>query len=101
MPGLRFGSVQEGESRTLNMHASEESDRAIVPKKRPNNGRQLPAEDVEGRAWPKGNSRQAAAVRTQSRTAASIRLANVRRAMSASKPLTVCRPAMSRLMLKK
>ena len=75
-------------SRTLNMHASEESDWAIVPKKRPNNGRRLPAEDVEGRARPKGNSRQAAAVRTQSRVAASIRLAVVRRAMSASKPFT-------------
>ncbi len=72
-------------SRTLNMSASEESDRAIVPKKRPNKGRQLSAEDVEERARPKGNSRQAAAVRTQSRAAASIRLAVVRRAMSASK----------------
>jgi hypothetical protein len=71
------------------MHAGEKSDWAIVPKKRPNNGRQLPAEDVEGRARPKGNSRQAAAVRTQSRVSASIRLAVVRRAMSASKPLTV------------
>ncbi len=86
-PGSRFGPVQEGKSRTLNMYAGEKSDRAIVPKKRPNNGRRLPAEDVEGRARPKGNSRQAAAVRTQSRTAASIRLAVVRRAMSASKPL--------------
>ena len=71
------------------MHASEESDRAIVPKKRPNNGRRLPAEDVEGRARPKGNSRQAAAVRTQSRVAASTRLAVVRWPMSASKPLIV------------
>ncbi len=52
-------------------------------------GRQLPAEDMEGRARPKGNSRQAAAVRTESRGAASIRLAVVGRAMSASKPLIV------------
>ncbi len=79
------------EDRTLNMYAGEKSDRAIVPKKRPNNGRQLLAEDVEGRAQPKGNSRQAAAVRTQSRVSASIRLAVVRRAMSASKPFTVRR----------
>ena len=71
------------------MHVGEKSDWAIVPKKRPNNGRRLSAEDVEGRARPKGNSRQAAAVRTQSRAAASIRLAVVRRAMSASKPFTV------------
>ncbi len=69
------------------MYAGEKSDRAIVLKKHPNKGRQLLAEDVEGRARPKGNSRRAAAVRTQSRGAASIRLAVVRRAMSASKPL--------------
>ena len=69
------------------MYAGEKSDSAIVPGKRLNNGRQLPAEDVEERAGPKGNSRRAAAVRTQSRGAASIRLAVVRRAMSASKPL--------------
>ena len=90
MPGhLCSGRFRKATSRTLNMHASEKSDRAIVPKKRPNNGRRLPAENVEGRAWPKGNSRRAAAVRTQSRGAASIRLAVVRRAMSASKPFTV------------
>jgi hypothetical protein len=46
-----------------------------TPKKRPNKGSLLPAEDVEERAWPEGNSRQAAAVRTQSRGAASIGLA--------------------------
>ncbi len=84
------------EDRTLNMYAGEKSDRAIVPKKRPNNGRQLPAEDVEERARPKGNSRQAAAVRTQSRGAASIRLAVVRRAMSVSKPFTVSRSTRGR-----
>ena len=32
-------------------------DEAIVPAKRLNKGRQLPAEVVEGRASPKGNSR--------------------------------------------
>ncbi|MGI9475402.1 MAG: hypothetical protein ACR2PI_01755, partial [Hyphomicrobiaceae bacterium] len=78
-------------SRTPNMYAGEKSDRAIVPKKRSNNERQLSAEDVEGRARPKGNSRQAAAVRTQSRAIASIRMADVRRMMSASKPLVVSR----------
>jgi hypothetical protein len=49
------------------MDAGEKSDWAIVPEKRPNKGRQLPAEDVEGRARPKGNNRRPAAVRTQSR----------------------------------
>ena len=83
VPESWFGPVQEGESRTLNMDAGEKSDWAIVPRKRPNNGRQLPAEDVEGRAQPKGNSRQSAAVRTQRRVAASIRVAVVRRAMRA------------------
>ncbi len=83
------GAGSGREDRTLNMYTGEKSDSAIVPKKRPNNGRQLPAEDVEGRAWPKGNSRRAAAVRTQSRGAASIQSAVVRRAISASKPLSV------------
>ncbi len=78
---LAFARAGSGrEDRTLNMYADEESDRAIVPRKRPNNGRQLPAEDVEERAGTKGNSRQAAAVRTLSRGAASTRMAVVRRA---------------------
>ena len=61
------GPAREGRSRTPSMYADEKSDEAIVPTKRPNNGRQLPAEAVEGRASPKGNSRQAAVVRTLSR----------------------------------
>ena len=55
--------------------------------KRSNKGRQLPAEDVEGRASPKGNGGQTAAVRTQSRVAASIRLAAVRRTADGFNPL--------------
>jgi hypothetical protein len=50
-----------------------------TPRKRPNKGRQLPAEVVEGRASPEGNSRPAAVVRTLSRDATLIRLAAVRR----------------------
>ena len=73
----------------MNMHADEKSDEVIVPEKQPNKGSVLPAEAVEGRTSPKGNGGQTAAVRTQSRAAASIRLAVVRRAMSASKPFTV------------
>jgi hypothetical protein len=61
------------------MYAGEKSDEVVVPRKRPNKGRQLPAEVVEGRASPEGNSRQAAVVRTLSRAATSIRLAAVRR----------------------
>ena len=73
------GPAREGESRTPSMHAGEKSDEVVVPRKRPNKGRQLPAEVVEGRASPEGNSRQAAVVRTLSRAATSTRLAAVRR----------------------
>ena len=73
------GPAREGRGRTPSMDAGEKSDEAIVPRKRPNKGRQLPAEVVEGRASPKGNSRQAAVVRTLRRVATSIRLAAVRR----------------------
>jgi len=71
------------------MYADEKSDEAIVPWKRSNNGRQLPAEVVEGRASPKGNSRQAAVVRTLSRDATSIRLAAVRRIARGLKPRAI------------
>jgi hypothetical protein len=39
------------------MYVDEKSDEAIVLAKRLNKGRQLPAEVVEGRASPKGNTR--------------------------------------------
>src|SRR5258708_26511959 len=80
------GPAREGRSRTPSMYADEKSDEAVVPRKRPNKGRQLPAEVVEGRASPEGNSRQAAVVRTLSRDATSIRLAAVRRSASGFKP---------------
>src|SRR5258707_5909143 len=73
------GPAREGRSRTPSMYADEKSDEVVVPRKRPNKGRQLPAEVVEGRASPDGNSRQAAVVRTLSRAPTSIRLAAVRR----------------------
>ena len=53
VPG-RFGKAT---SRTPSMYVDEKSDEAIVLAKRLNKGRQLPAEVVEGRASPKGNSR--------------------------------------------
>jgi hypothetical protein len=39
------------------MYVDEKSDEAIVLAKRPNKWRQIPAEVVEGRASPEGNSR--------------------------------------------
>jgi hypothetical protein len=76
--------AREGRSRTLSMYAGEKSDEVVVPRKRSNKGRQLPAEIVEGRVSPEGNSRQAAVVRTLSRVATSIRLAAVRRRVRGS-----------------
>jgi hypothetical protein len=49
---------------TPSMHVDEKSDEAILPRKRPNKGWRHLAEVVEGRASPKGDSRQAAVVRT-------------------------------------
>src|SRR5712675_2528400 len=83
---IRAGPAREGRSRTPSMYADEKSDEVVVPRKRSNKGRQLPAEVVEGRASPEGNSRQAAVVRTLSRAATSIRLAAVRRSACGSKP---------------
>src|SRR6202158_6548808 len=80
------GSAREGKSRTPSMYAGEKSDEVVVPRKRPNKGRQLPAEVVEGRASPEGDSRQAAVVRTLSRVATSIRLAAWRRSACGFKP---------------
>jgi group II intron reverse transcriptase/maturase len=69
----------------MNMHGDEKSDEGVVPEKRSNNGSLLPAEAVEGRTSPKGNGGQTAAVRTQSRVAASNGLAAVRQAARQSK----------------
>jgi hypothetical protein len=80
------GRLGKATSRTPSMYVDEKSDEAVVPRKRPNKGRQLPAEVVEGRASPEGNSRQAAVVRTLSRDTTSIRLAAVRRSASGFKP---------------
>ena len=80
------GRLGKAKSRTPSMYVDEKSDEAILPAKRLNKGRQLPAEVVEGRASPKGNSRQAAVVRTLSRAATSTRLAAVRRSACGFKP---------------
>ncbi len=72
------GSVGKGESRTVNVHMGEKSDRIILPMKQPNKGSKSPAEAVEGRILVKGNSVETTAVRTQSRVAASSGLDAVR-----------------------
>ena len=81
------GRLGKAISRKPSMHVDEKSDEAILPRKRPNKGWRHPAEVVEGRASPKGNSRQAAVVRTLSRVATSIRLAAVRGVAGGSTPL--------------
>ena len=48
------GRFMKATSRTPSMYVDEKSDEAIVPWKRSNNGRQLPAEVVEGRAFTQG-----------------------------------------------
>src|SRR5258708_2501270 len=88
------GPAREGRSRTPSIYADEKSDEVVVPRKRSNKGRQLPAEVVEGRASPEGNSRQAAVVRTLSRATTSIRLAAVRRSACSFK--TMCRRRLTR-----
>ena len=69
----------------MNMHADEKSDEVVVPEKQPNKEGAPSAEAVEGRASPKGNGHQTAAVRTQRREAASNGLTAVRQAARHSK----------------
>lgn len=69
----------------MNMHADEKSDEVVVPEKQPNKEGASSAEAVEGRASPKGNGDQTAAVRTQRRAAASNGLMAVRQAARHSK----------------
>ena len=66
----------------MDVDVDEKSDEAIVLMKPSNKGVNTLAEVVEGRASPEGNSDQVAAVRTQSRVAASTHLFTVRRVRS-------------------
>jgi hypothetical protein len=50
------GRLGKARSHTPSVYVDEKSDEAIVLMKRPNKGRQLPAEVGEGRASLKGNS---------------------------------------------
>ena len=60
----RAGPAREGKSRTPSMYADEKSDEAVVQTKRPNKGRKLLAEDMEGRASPKGSVRNVVEIRS-------------------------------------
>src|SRR5216684_2133410 len=84
-PDRQAGPVHEGNSRTMNMHADENSDGVIVPEKRPNKEGLPSAEAVEGRTPPKGNGGETAAARTLRRDTASNGLIAVRRAARQSK----------------
>src|SRR5262249_3015717 len=84
-PERQAGPVHEGNSRTMNMHADENSDGVIVPEKRPNKEGLPSAEAVEGRTPPKGNGGETAAARTLRRGTASNGLIAVRRAARQSK----------------
>src|SRR5438445_7712130 len=84
-PDRQAGPVHEGNSRTMNMHADENSDGVIVPEKRPNKEGLPSAEAVEGRATPKGNGDEPAAARTLRRDNASNGLIAVRQAARQSK----------------
>src|ERR1700683_2006144 len=83
-PAGHAGPAHEGKSRTMSMHADEESDEGVVPMKRSNNEGVSSAETVEGRTSPKGNGGQTAAARTQRRDTASNGLAARRRAAQQS-----------------
>src|SRR6516165_9071695 len=66
--GGKAGRSEKVEDRTSGAHARGKSDGRVVPKKPPNrDGHGPPTEVVEGRRPTEGNTRQAAASRTQSR----------------------------------
>src|SRR6202049_4692208 len=84
-PAGHAGPAHEGKSRTMSMHADEESDEGVVPIKRSNNEGLSSAETVEGRTSPKGNGGQTAAARTLCRDTASNGLTAGRQAARPSK----------------
>ena len=74
------GRLEKAMSQESNMYGGGESDGCVVLSKCPNNGGQLPAEDMEGRQPTKENSGQATAPRTQSRIGELSDLLGVRKA---------------------
>src|SRR5437879_7469255 len=79
-PDRQAGPVHEGNSRTMNMHADENSDGVIVPEKRSNKEGLPSAEAVEGRTPPEGSGGETAAARTLRRGHAASGLIGVSRA---------------------
>ena len=72
--------LEKATSYTTSMNAGGESDEQVVPAKRSNNGKQSPAESVEGSCSTKGNAEEAHTCRTQGREHVSQGLGGVREA---------------------
>ena len=70
--------AEEGDSHTAPLYVAEESDSAILPPNRPNNGGPPLAEGEEGRPRLKENTHQSRTHPTQSGARVSQRLAGVR-----------------------
>ena len=80
-PDGEAGRLGKAHGRTPSVHARGKSDEPIVPKNLPNKDEEDSSAEVgEGRGSTKGNTRQFAAPRTQSRTRASNGLVSVREA---------------------
>ncbi len=82
------GGSGKADGRTPDPHASEESDCAIVPENRANNGTAVPAESGEARAWTERNAWDEAAPRTQGRIGASSGFSRVRQRAEADRQAT-------------
>jgi hypothetical protein len=74
------GPAGEGSGRTTRVHASEESDRGVVPMNHSNKIEQSMAESEEGRPLIEENTHQASTRPTQSGARVSQGLAGVRKA---------------------
>src|SRR3954453_21963552 len=81
----RGRSEKKMQNRKSDMHASEESDRAILPMSQPNKEGQPSAEVGEGRAWAKENIAQSNTSPTQSGARVSQGLRGVRQAAQVTK----------------
>jgi RNA-directed DNA polymerase len=79
------GRPEKAQSRNAGMHASEESDHAILPMNQPNNEEFSSAEAGEGRVWAKENIVQSNTSPTQSGKRVSQGLSGVRQAAKARK----------------
>ncbi|MGD0130382.1 MAG: hypothetical protein ABSF46_34145 [Terriglobia bacterium] len=80
MPSRSGGRSGKAQSRTPDVYAPEESDRAVLPMKPLNKGAQAPAEVVEGRARTEENTSQISTPPAQDGHGVSQGLAGVRKA---------------------